>query len=192
MDFTPVNAAHEYAIKPKRLIRITDSESFIKYSPESGFDVDYSSRYVGRFCNRLTVHSVTHHLEWSHLTEWKGLISLCGTERKAQREIEWRRRKRRGDITTYYISTVELSWKTLQWNDQITIDVLVDPSEEVMVFKATELIQKLGLGTALRPEVRAGVRDEWMAWEWIPKGLIDGWKDVDGEVHAIESVFADP
>ena len=81
MNFLPSNPFLEnsYGPKPRRLIRITDDESFIKlgipghtgtFDPDVGFEVGYSTRYID-FCHRLTPFSVKEHLTWSSLCEWK-------------------------------------------------------------------------------------------------------------------------
>lgn len=62
----------------------------------------------------------------------------------------------------------------MHWNDQITLDVLMDPDQDVMVFKATELIQKLGLQGQLKEKILRGAQDEWTALEWIPTEMIVG------------------
>jgi hypothetical protein len=178
----PLNPFHavQYPLRPAQFIRITDTKSFVKYGyaghdpdPAAGFDVGYSTRYIA-LSHRLTPASVKAHLEWSPCVDWKGLISLCGTEQKARREKEWRAQKCREDVKAYHISTQALRWTTFQWSDTITLDVLVDDSEDVMIFAATQLIQKLGLSGSLKWEAREGARDEWLALEWIPRSMVIG------------------
>ena len=58
----------------------------VNLDPGVGFEVGTTTAYIG-FCHRLTPHSVTCHLAWSPLCDWKGLISMCGTTAKAEREV---------------------------------------------------------------------------------------------------------
>ena len=171
-----------YGPKPPRFIRITDDKSFIKpeipgptgdANPDVGFEVGYSTQYID-FCHRLTPFSVFRHLTWSPLCEWKGLISMCGTDAKAEREVAWRQKKDSRNICASFICTNELHWQTLQWNDKTTIDVLLDiGSEPVYFFKATELIEKFGLrNLGLGDKIIGCAHDEWLALEWIPKRII--------------------
>ena len=48
-----------------------------------------------------------------------------------------------------------------------------DYNEPVVFIKAPELVQKLGLGGALKPEAEDGAQDEWLALEWMPRDMID-------------------
>lgn len=102
----------------------------------------------------MTPESVKAHLEWAAGPEWGGLISLCGTEEKALREVAWRRRKQRDGITAYKISTDKLSWRKMEWNPWTTFDALTDEDGDVMIFRATELIQKMGLHDGLKSEAQ--------------------------------------
>jgi hypothetical protein len=139
-----------YPPKPDEFIRITDNRTAIKFGcygdkPTKeivGFDVGYSTRFI-KLCHRLTPYSVRCHLELSPLCEWKGLISVCGTSNKARREIEWRVRHQRQDITT------------------------------VIFIKATELIQAFGLRGNIKEGAEYGAKDEWFALEWIPFDMIE-------------------
>jgi hypothetical protein len=178
-----------YPPKPEKFIRITDNMSAIQFgcygskppSPPDdsvGFDVGYSTRFI-QLCHRLTSHSVRCHLDWSPLCEWKGLISVCSTEEKAEKEIQWRLRKKRLNITKFEISTRELQWTTLKLSSDKEINVLASNNynEPVIFIKATELIQALGLTGTLKPEAEGGARNEWLALEWIPKDMVTivGW-----------------
>jgi hypothetical protein len=171
-----------YPPKPDVFIRVTDNQTAIKfgcYGDEPtkdviGFDVGYSTRFI-ELCHRLTPYSVRCHLEFSPLCEWKGLISVCGTSKKAGREIEWRARQKRRDITAFHISTAKLRWTTLNLTSTTKINALAngDYNEPVIFIKATELIQVLGLRGNIKEAAEYGAKDEWFALEWIPLDMIE-------------------
>ena len=58
------------------------------------------------------------------------------------------------------------------WNPSTTFDALVDEVVNVMIFKATELIWKMGLRDGLKEEAKWAAKDEWLALEWIPRDMI--------------------
>ena len=161
------------AAKLEGLSRVTDSESYIKCE-KGEFNWPTSPRYIA-FPHRLTPSTVTSHLLWSPSYEWSGLFSLCGSEEKENREVAWRRKQGRRNISVHRINNSDLDWKTIRWNDQIELNYLTDKNEEVMIFKATDLIAAFGLLAEIwgtDKAVISGATDEWLALEWIPRELI--------------------
>ena len=166
-----VSPAPDFPTKPPHFTRVTDTTTYTKFHRKDGFQTNTSTRRLPlRY--RITPRSVKSHLEWTTNPEWGGLISFCGTERKAQREIEWRQRNGRRDITAYTVSTEGLSWREVEWDPWTKLNVLADEGMDVMVFKATELIQKMGLQEGLKDKVKLGAMDEWLALEWIPSEMV--------------------
>jgi hypothetical protein len=114
---------------------------------------------------------------------------MCGTDAKAKREVAWRQRTKRANIVASFISTDELHWQTLQWSDNVTINVLTDKgSGPVCFFKATELIQKLGLSQRLKDKVIGGAPDKWLALEWIPRRMIRHIQTFSGSYQGVFGV----
>lgn len=173
--------AFAYPSIPNEFIRITDEKSFIKFGcygseptkDHVGFDVGYSTQFI-ELCHRLTPYSVKCHLEWSILCEWKGLISVCGSPKKAGQEVQWREKKNRQNITAFKISTTALRWTSLDLTTTTKINVLASDAynEPVVFIKATELIRALGLNGKIDKVAERGAKDEWFALEWIPLDMI--------------------
>ncbi len=59
----------------------------------------------------------------------------------------------------------------MEWNPWTTLNALTDEDGNVMIFKATEVIQKMGLLEGLKSEAKWGAMDEWLALEWIPRDM---------------------
>ena len=161
---------HETPFKPRSLFRITDSSSFTKFDDHEGFNTKISSIFVP-FDHRFTPAFIKDYFEWSSLPEWLGLFSLSGTQKKAEREVAWRQSHGRKNIMKYEVCLDRLSWKELPWN-WTTLWVLTDIKQQVMIFKATELIEKLGLRGKLKQKAELGATDEWIALEWIPRDMV--------------------
>ncbi|KAG8532424.1 uncharacterized protein KY384_002909 [Bacidia gigantensis] len=159
---------------PDELWRIEDDLTFIKYDndDDQGFNC-FTSTQCMAFNQRITPLSVKDHLENGQSIVWKGLISL-GTFDKARREIEWRERLHHKSIWAYKIETAGLQWESMVWNQQqnISLRYLTDGSADIMIFKASELIQALGLSGNIKREAELGAVDEWLALEWVPKSMI--------------------
>ena len=169
---------------PSEFWRITDDQTFINFDSEQGFNCLTSTQCMS-FNQRITPWSVRDHLENGRQCEWKGLISLAGTFEKARKEIQWRlsKYKRRHNVLAYKISTSGLKWATIPWNEEegITFKYLIDEDETVMIFKATDLIQQLGLSDCLELKIKIAAKDEWLALEWIPRPMIERrWQQTDG------------
>lgn len=60
----------------------------------------------------------------------------------------------------------------MEWNPWTTFDVLTDDDGKVMIFRATELIQEMGLQDRLKSVAKWGAKDEWLALEWIPMDMV--------------------
>jgi hypothetical protein len=124
--------------------------------------------------HRLTSHSVKCHLEWSHSCDWKGLISVCGSRKKEEQEVKWRKKRNRQNITAFKISTTELRWTTLDLTTTTKIDVLASDAynEPIIFISAPELVRALGLNGKIDKVAEIGAKDEWFALEWIPFDMI--------------------
>lgn len=102
------------------------------------------------------------------------MISVRGTLEKAGREIQWRTRKNRRDVTAFEISTTGLEWTTLDLTATTKINVLATDAygEPVVFIKAAELIEVLGLRRRIDQAAEYGAKDEWVALEWMPLDMI--------------------
>ena len=149
---------------------MTDNTSFINFDPKGGLNCETSTIFLP-FNHRITPRSLKTHLEWDAIVEWKGPITLCGTAEKVSREVEWRLKKRRKGITAYEVSMAKLSWRKVVWN-WTTFSALTDEDGIVMIFKAIEPIQKMGIQESLKEKARLGTMDECIALEWIPREMI--------------------
>lgn len=159
-------------------MRVTDDGSYIKFVPEQGFLWPTTTQNL-EIGQRITPSTVMNHLLWRRGLAWSGLFSLCGTTEKTDREVDWRMRDRRSNVKVWYIDTSQLRWKTAFLNGSTFINYLGTYNDEVMVFKATELMNTFGLSATLLATDRAvflAARDEWIALEWIPSGMVIGFE----------------
>ena len=83
--------------------------------------------------------------------------------------------KGRQNIEVFQIDTTDLLWKTQRWDQNTQISYLGDENDDVMIFKATELMNVFNLSSGLYLTDRAvvlGATDEWLALEWIPQSMV--------------------
>ena len=161
-------------LKPNMFMRVTDDESHIKFVPEQGFLWPITTHSLD-LCYRIAPSKVINHLLWTRGNEWTGLFSLCATTERKTSEVDWRLRDRHSGIKVWYIDTSELTWRSACWNSCTFINYLSDYDNKVMIFKATELIDKFGLMANVSEMDRIvllAARDEWFALEWIPSGMV--------------------
>jgi len=142
-----------------------------------GFDVGYSLSFID-LSHRLSPHVMACYLNWE-ARDGLGLISLSGNKAQCKQEV-----KKSGlGGEAFGIDVGALEWKRVKMGGR-EIEVLASSSlgsgrdngdgegEEVVIIKATELIEKLGISAEVSVAARWGVRDEWFALEWIPRDMV--------------------
>ena len=171
---------------PTKFWRVVDDWTFVKYNTESGFVNELVDVPTWPF---IDAASVKHTMNWGHLDE-KSLVrymSLCGTQEKLRREMQWRQNAGR-DMEVYRIDAVGMAQGVINLGARLTVSSLYTPVDcmvydsflrrlmkstaDIVFVNAKQLIDTLKIHADIKRKAYKACTDEWLAVQRIPKEMV--------------------